>query len=221
MFVYLHGFASGAGSTKAQRFRERLADRGVDLAIPELDGGDFEHLTLESQLAVLEHTLEGTGGSSGPTVLIGSSLGGYLAALYAARAPVDALVLMAPAVDFAERWAERLGAGAMQEWRREGSLEVDHVAQKRRRRLWWGLMEDALRHEAYPRFEVPALVLHGRADEIVPQARVERFVAQNPRARLVLFDSGHELLDVCDRLIDEARAFLAALPAIARANPGL
>jgi uncharacterized protein len=218
VFAYLHGFASGPGSFKAQRFRERLARDGVPLAIPALDGGDFERLTLTGQLAIVEATLRG---GEGPTVLVGSSLGAYLAALHASRAAVDALVLMAPAVDFASRWAERLGAEAMARWRREGSIEVDHVASGRRARIGWGLMEDAARHVPYPRVFAPILVLHGRRDDVVPQARVERFAAMNPGARLVLLDSGHELIDVCDEVIDQARAFLASIPAIARAWPGL
>jgi predicted esterase YcpF (UPF0227 family) len=36
MLVYLHGFASGPASTKAQFFRTRFAERGVELAIPDL-----------------------------------------------------------------------------------------------------------------------------------------------------------------------------------------
>ena len=36
MLVYLHGFASGPASTKAQLFRARLAERGATLAIPDL-----------------------------------------------------------------------------------------------------------------------------------------------------------------------------------------
>ena len=41
-----------------------------------------------------------------PLVLMGSSLGGYLAALYAERHPkaVDRLVLIAPAFGFLQRW---------------------------------------------------------------------------------------------------------------------
>lgn len=217
MFLYLHGFASGPASFKARRFKERLAQRGVPLEVPALDGGDFEHLTITGQLAIARRALS----SKGPAVIIGSSLGGYLAALMAARSPVDALVLMAPAVDFASRWSERLGPEAIAEWRRQGSIEVDHVAEGRRRRLGCGLMEDAAGYEPYPRFAAPALVLHGRADDVVPQARVERLVAQNPSARLELFDSGHELVDVCDVLIDRAFDFLRAVPAIARAYPGL
>ena len=45
-----------------------------------------------------------------PVTLMGSSLGGYLAALYAARhAEVERLVLMAPAFCFPRRWAARYG----------------------------------------------------------------------------------------------------------------
>ena len=44
-----------------------------------------------------------------PAILIGSSLGGYLAALYAARHPaqIERLVLLAPAFQFPRRWRER------------------------------------------------------------------------------------------------------------------
>lgn len=218
MFLYLHGFASGPGSFKAQRFQQRLAERGVPLEVPALDGGDFEHLTLTGQLAIAEAALSK---ARRPPVVIGSSMGGYLAALLASRRPVEALVLMAPAADFAARWAERLGPGAMDEWRRKGTLEVDHVAEKRRRGLGWQLAEDVARYEPYPRFSCPALVLHGRADDVVPQAQVERLVALNPGARLELFDSGHELVNVCEALIDRALEFLRAIPAIARAHPTL
>ena len=100
--VYLHGFASGPGSQKAQYFRERFAGCGVDLAIPDLAGGDFEHLTITRQLQVIEHRVDGRA-----VALIGSSMGGYLAALYAARhAGVERVVLMAPAFGFARRWPE-------------------------------------------------------------------------------------------------------------------
>jgi len=34
--IYLHGFASGPGSHKAQLFRRRFAERGVRLEVPDL-----------------------------------------------------------------------------------------------------------------------------------------------------------------------------------------
>src|SRR5579859_7208445 len=102
-FLYCHGFASSPQSRKAQAFHSALSSRGINLLIPALDGGDFEHLTISSQLEIMEDTLKGA-----PARLIGSSMGGYLAALYAATHPeVDRLVLMAPAFGFSPRWSSR------------------------------------------------------------------------------------------------------------------
>ena len=58
-FIYLHGFASGPLSGKAQFFRRRLAERGVNVEIPTLDQGDFENLTITRQLAVIERDARG------------------------------------------------------------------------------------------------------------------------------------------------------------------
>src|ERR1700742_1119181 len=109
-YVYLHGFASGPASGKATYFQQRFAEECVlDLQIPDLSEGDFEHLTITGQLKVIERECAGDRG-----VLLGSSMGGYLAALYAAREQeaVQRLVLMAPPFWFAQRWPEKLGAEA-------------------------------------------------------------------------------------------------------------
>src|SRR5579862_7324732 len=106
-FAYLHGFASSPGSRKATVFRERLSTHGIDLTIPALDGGDFAHLTISGQLEIIEGTLRNE-----PAHIIGSSMGAYLAALYASRHPeTGRLVLMAPAFGFAERWSAKLPRG--------------------------------------------------------------------------------------------------------------
>ena len=57
-FVYLHGFASGPGSTKAQLFREPMEARGIDLSIPDLAQDDFEHLTISGQLQVIDREVQ-------------------------------------------------------------------------------------------------------------------------------------------------------------------
>src|SRR5437764_5917323 len=99
--VYLHGFASGPTSSKARHFRDRLKDAGFTVDVPDLAAGDFEHLTISGQLRVLEQAA-----GTGKLHLIGSSMGGYLAALYAARhSAVERLVLLAPAFRFNSRWA--------------------------------------------------------------------------------------------------------------------
>ena len=79
-YVYLHGFASSPHSGKATYFRQRFAERGLNLEVPPLDQNDFPRMTMSSQAAVVDRTLAGE-----PAVLFGSSLGGYLAAWYAAQ----------------------------------------------------------------------------------------------------------------------------------------
>lgn len=220
MIVYLHGFASSPGSHKAQFFQRRFTALGAPLLLPELDGGDFTHMTLSSQLQVVEKTCAARPPGA-PLLLIGSSMGGYLATLHAAQHEVTALVLLAPAVDFAARWRERLGDAELARWQRDGSIEVEHHALRRRVPLSYALMADAERQPAWPQVRAPVLVLHGRRDDVVPQARVERWVAQTPGARLVLLDTGHEMTDCMPQLAAEAQRFLAAIPAVAAAYPAL
>jgi uncharacterized protein len=217
MFLYLHGFASGPGSAKAQYFRRRLDELGIPLQIPALDEGDFEHLSLSRQLRLIEGLTRG----ARPLVIIGSSLGGYLAALHAAAHPVSALVLLAPAFDFARRWRERLGEAALEAWRQTGACEVDHHATGQKERLSYELMADASRHAPYPTVSAPALVLHGRKDEVVPEASVAHWAAHTQSARMMLFDAGHELTECLAELFEEARRFLSAIPEVAAAYPGV
>src|SRR5947209_9560969 len=144
--IYLHGFASGPMSSKAQFFRRRFEELGLPMQIPDLSEGNFEGLTITAQLRVIERIAAGDDVS-----LIGSSMGGYLAALYAARHPeVSRLVLLAPAFGFTRRWPERLGPRQMDDWRRTGFMDVYHYGDRRNRSLAYDLVEDAAQYEDYP-----------------------------------------------------------------------
>ena len=212
MVVYLHGFASGPGSTKAQFFRAALAEHGVDVAIPDL-APDFTHQTVTSMLGVVDGLLDGA-----PAVLFGSSLGGYLAALAAARRPdrVPALVLFAPAFGFAQRWPERIGPAALAEWRATGTMPVWHYGRENYLPLAIDLLDDAARHPEEPDPPCPALVFAGRRDDTVPLASVERFAHRRPAAReLVVLDSGHELTDVLEPMRERTVGFLRRLGIVA------
>lgn len=205
--VYLHGFASGPASTKARFFCQILERAGATVLVPDLAQGDFEHLTITGQLSVVDEVVGGE-----PAALVGSSMGGYLAALYAARhATITRLVLLAPAFGFAHRWPERLGAGAVEAWRRSGWIEVFHYADRRQRRLSHCLLEDGMRYEDYPDFSQPALVLHGLHDDVVPVEYSRRFAAGHSNARLEIVDSGHELLNVLEEIGPKVSRFLLSL----------
>jgi pimeloyl-ACP methyl ester carboxylesterase len=143
-----------------------------------------------------------------PHAIIGSSLGGYLAALLASLDPsIERLVLLAPAFRLFERWRARLTAGELAEWRARG-LETMHFASGRPRRVGWQFFESAESLPPFPAVTVPTLCIAGTRDETVPLADVEAFVARTPTARLVAVEDGHDLAASLDRIFEEARAFL-------------
>lgn len=207
--VYLHGFASSPQSGKAQFFRKRFAEKGIELEIPALDQGDFSHLTITGQLGVVDRAVSGA-----PAILFGSSLGGYLAALYAARhSNIEKLVLMAPAFRFPSRWRQRYSAEELSKWKRNGSVNVFHYGHQREVPLGYQLLEDSETYEDDPEFTQPALVLHGNFDSVVPVEISVAFAERRPNVILRRFDSGHELTDVLEDLWEETTRFLAPVRA--------
>jgi pimeloyl-ACP methyl ester carboxylesterase len=203
-FIYLHGFASGPSSQKARFFRDRFAELGMGLDVPDLAEGKFEQLTLSGQLAVMERTAQGD-----PVSLIGSSMGGYLAALYAARHPeVEKLVLLAPAFSFLTRWPEGLGESKMDEWKRTGKMQVFDYVEKRNAPIGYQLIEDAQQYEGFPNVRQPVLIFHGTHDATVPASGSVSFSEQHPQTILRLMESDHQLLNVLDDIWMETEKFL-------------
>jgi len=201
--IYLHGFASGPQSSKAQFFRARFEQRGVPFEIPLLDQGNFEELTVSGQLGVIDRAVHGE-----QVVMMGSSLGGYLAALYASRHPnVEKMVLLAPAFQFPSRWRKRY-APDMEEWKRRGVKPFYHYAFQAERPLSYRFVVDAVQYEDEPDAVQPALILHGTRDDVVPAQVSLDFAGRHPDATVRLLASGHELTDVLETLWNETAAFL-------------
>lgn len=200
-YVWLHGFASSPGSSKGRFVRERLADRGVRLEIPDLNEPSFRELTVTRMVGQIDAVLHGD-----RVVLFGSSLGGYTAALWSALRPgrTAALVLLAPAFDLTERWKRRIGDEELRSWRERGEALVDHHAWGRKELLSIGFLDDAERHAPYPLPDAPTLVLQGRRDEVVAPELATEFVRRMRErardARLVELDDGHELTADLPRL---------------------
>ncbi|WP_309090590.1 alpha/beta hydrolase [Phenylobacterium sp.] len=106
--VWLGGFKSDMAGTKAQALADwALANGRAYVRFDYLGHGEssgaFEAGTItrwrEDALAVLEAL------TKGPVVLVGSSMGGWIACLVAMAVPerIDAMVLIAPAPDFTEK----------------------------------------------------------------------------------------------------------------------
>ena len=174
--VWLGGFRSDMAGTKAQALAERAAAEGRSFLRFDYFGhgeseGDFAQGTITrwrgDALAVIDQL------TRGPLVLVGSSMGGWLACLAGMARPerLAGLVLVAPAADFTERLMRpQMDAAARVEMARDGvwmrpSDYGDPYPITRE------LLEDGARWGILPgpvRLGVPLRILQGGADPDVP-----------------------------------------------------
>jgi pimeloyl-ACP methyl ester carboxylesterase len=175
--VWLGGFHSDMTGTKAQVLADQAQATGGGYLRFDYFGhgesdGDFAKGTIsrwrEDVLAAIDELTEG------PLVLVGSSMGGWLACLAAIARPerVKALVLVAPAPDFTEKLMipalppKALARIAEQgSWTRPSDYDEDGYPITRE------LLEDGARWSILPGpvpIDVPVRVLQGGADPDVP-----------------------------------------------------
>ena len=206
--VWLGGFRSDMQATKAAALDAWAAERGraflrFDYSGHGESGGRFEEGTisrwLEDVLAAI------AAASEGPQILVGSSMGGWLALLAAARlatagTPPAGLVLIAPAVDFTERlmWAllDQAARAAILEhgvYLRPSEYSPEPVPITR------ALIEDGRRHlvlDNVVRSHAPVHILQGMRDPDVPwrhaMTLVEHFAA-DPVVVTLIRDGDHRL----------------------------
>ncbi len=208
-FLYLHGFASSPGSFKASRFKKEFSKRGIDLIVPELDGGNFENLTVSSQIKIARQCLDQF--PEDRYGLIGSSMGGYLAALLAQSNPnVAAMYLMAPGFNFTARWAEKVRCEFGEDGAIPGLIKVFHYRYNDFRWLSTGLFADAA---AWDRLELdrslPCKIVHGVHDDTVDIEESRRFAATRPWVRLVELDSDHTLMSRIGWIVEDCFEFFS------------
>jgi uncharacterized protein len=218
--IYLHGFASSPRSSKATWFTARARDAGIPFACPDLNGEDFESLTVTRMLDHVDGAIDAL--PDGPVILVGSSLGAFVA-LFAAerrrgsvgatRHPIEALVLLAPALDLGPGLARHFGPAVMAEWRASGHLDVFHYAENRTRSLGYQFFADAGRYHAFASTDTtPTLVYQGTRDETVDASMVARWAAARPQVVLHLLEDDHQLLASLDVMWTGVLRFLG-LPA--------
>lgn len=190
--IYLHGFCSGPDSYKGSYLRDKFAQTDVHLHTPDLNGDDFEHLTIRGQLQIVADLVNEM---DGEIILMGSSMGAYLATLFAQQMPrVKKLVLIAPAFQFTTRYMERMAAKDLEGWKRRGFIEVYHYAYQQIKKLHFGILEDAQRYDKMNLDrQIPALLIHGVEDETVPYQLSIDYLRANAEAKLLLLNGDHQL----------------------------
>ncbi|MHB8254111.1 MAG: alpha/beta hydrolase [Acidiferrobacter sp.] len=222
--IFLHGFRSNSRGQKAQALAAHAHARGYswvrfDLAAHGSSEGYFPEQSLSGWLT--DALCVARQYAPRPLILVGSSLGAWLAVLVARRAsvPVAGLVLLAPAFNFLQRRYENLPPVMQAQWRTQGYLEVpdlynDSAASYR---LGYDLVEDARRHDVLSQpvtLPCPLVILHGAQDPLVPLTVSQEFLAHvgAPEHELLVFPEGDhrlnaaipELLRAVDRVWQKA-----------------
>ncbi len=216
--VWLGGFRSDMDGTKATTLHDwaRMAGRPFtrfDYFGHGLSGGDFCEGTISRWLADTLAILDE--GISGPQVLIGSSMGGWLATLVALHRPdrVAGILYIAPAPDFTE---ELIWAGFTPEIKTEilqtGVYLEPSDYSPVPNPITRALIEDGRRHLVLGgpiAISCPVRILQGMRDPDVPWQLAMRLVDQietDDVAVTLIKDGDHRLSRPQDlaRLIDVA-----------------
>ena len=207
-YLYLHGFASSPQSTKARYMQQKFKQLGLTLHTPDLNLIDFSTVTLSEQLDYLNRTYLN---NNQPLVVIGSSLGGFLAVQLAAQNPlVQKLVLFAPAFGFSQRVAKTLGEENIAKWQLDGSREFYHYGLKRNVNLQFQFFVDAQNYsEEKLTRSLPILIFHGIHDEVVPASLSEEFMKRRSQVTLKLLNDDHALGNDLDNIWQDTKQFLA------------
>lgn len=218
-YAYLHGFGSSPKSFKGTVLAAALSRSGVHLAIPDLNAPSFRHLTVTDMLDVLDR-LDDAGEDGGTWRFIGSSLGGYLAALWASYNPfrVDRLVLLAPALDLPSHLEALAGPGGVARWEREGALPFPD-GEGKRVPVHYRFVQDVRMYPPWPEVTCPTLIFHGRRDDRIPLENSRGYARQRPHVRLVELDDDHEMRRSIFLVEQEVRSFFHLSSADGDASP--
>jgi pimeloyl-ACP methyl ester carboxylesterase len=139
--------------------------------------------------------------TAGPLILVGSSMGGWIALSAALARPkrIAGLVLIAPAPDFTDGIAARLTPAQRASLDIQGYYEQPSQYAPEPTRISKALLEDGVHHRLLDKplpFAGPVRILQGMADPDVPWSHALKVAecVQSPDLRITLFKQGDHRL---------------------------
>ncbi len=203
--VFLPGFASDMTGTKAAAMRAACAARGqamllLDYSGHGASGGEFLNGSIGVWTADAALVIESVAGQE-KLLLVGSSMGGWIALLLALRLAerVAGMVLVAPAPDFTARLIEPALSDAQRAALEEQGFFHPPSAYGPPAPISRKLLEDGRRHlllDGKIGVNCPVRVLHGMRDPDVPwrQSLVLAECLESADVRLVFVKDGDHRL---------------------------
>lgn len=181
--VFLGGFNSTRNGNKAIYLENWAKSKGRAFLRFDYSGhgdslGAFEDGTIGTWARDAAAIIDGL--TKGPQILIGSSMGGWIALLLAKRMParVAGLVTIAAAPDFTEdKYASGLTEKQKQQLAAEGQIEIPSAYDDGPYIITQRLVDDGRAHLILRSplvLPMPTRLLHGTDDDAVPQATAHR-----------------------------------------------
>jgi len=202
--VFLHGFMSDMKGSKALFLQEWCEGHGVSYLRFDQTGhgqsqGRFEDATIgrwaEDSAAIIESL------TSGPQVLVGSSMGGWLALLVALRLPqrIAGVVGVAAAPDFTRALWQSLSAAQRAHIERTGAMAQPTPYAEAPLIFTRQLFEEGERQcllDGPIAIQGPVRLLHGQRDDSVPWQTALRIAerVESPDVEVTLFKHGDHRL---------------------------
>lgn len=208
--VFLGGFMSDMTGTKATALEAWALERGHAFVRFDYRGhgasvGAFEDGTIGSWLADALAVLDAA--TEGPQVLVGSSMGGWIALLAALARPdrVAGLLGIAAAPDFTRRmWQHEFGDAERAAIERDGRVTIPSEYDESGYVITRDLLQEAERHILLDQtiaLTCPVRLLHGMKDAAVPSETAlriaERLEAEDVEITLVR-EGDHRLSEPVD-----------------------
>jgi len=206
--LYLHGLASSPRGRKRAILEDRFGPDGFTVVAPDLNVPSFRELAFPEMGLVARAAFK----RALPRLVVGSSLGALVALSLAESLGSSSppLVLVAPALGFADRWKSKLPDGEVFELFHHGEGKAMPI-----HRRFFEEMADVRVDEVPP--TVPISIVMGTDDESVPFAQVadtwKRWEASGrlaPGSRFHRVEGGdHGLIEFGDRIEAAVRERLA------------
>ncbi len=221
--VFLPGFRSDMNGNKAQYLAQQCQKRSQSCLLLDYSGhgesgGKFEEGSIgkwtKDALSVIDHA------TSGPLIVVGSSMGGWIAlhAALARKERVVGMVGIAAAPDFTRDIKKKLSDQYKNDLEHQGFFAVpseygeDLIITQR-------LLEDGENQCLLDRqhdLAIPITLIQGKLDPDVPWKRAEEIKASLPQAQVEIVyieDGDHRLSREQDlRLIDESVEKMVSIP---------
>ncbi|MFV0250950.1 MAG: alpha/beta hydrolase [Rickettsia aeschlimannii] len=175
--IFLHGLMSSMQSTKAIYLIDYCKKNNYNFIIFDNFGhgnasGQFKDQTISDWLEGVSLVLDKLINTE--AILVGSSMGGWLALLAALRFPdkIKGLVCVAPAPDFTENIWQNISLNDQNKMQKEEILEVSGKNCEHKYPISYKLIEDAKKHllltKKHIDINIPVHLIHGMLDEDVP-----------------------------------------------------